>query len=259
MEVTFINPGVDYMIQSIMHFQTEGEAEFWSEPLYYFYPQLDRTFAASLPVAERRDYIERTMRVAYAELKNTIDEKVISYSHHWNACKAQITAALSEAFGIDCTGLFNDLRCNLSLNPIEPRFLKEHCYDTFYLNSAKGAIGDGIHEIIHFIWFYVWNQLFGDNYDEYERPSLKWILSEMVVESVMRDERLSSINPYFPRENGGCVYPYFFDMMVDGKPILDTLDAMYRSQNIEDFMLSSYAYCQEHEAVIREHILKSEG
>ena len=36
MEVTFINPGVDYMIQSIMHFQTEGEAEFWSEPLYYF-------------------------------------------------------------------------------------------------------------------------------------------------------------------------------------------------------------------------------
>ena len=48
MEVTFINPGVDYMIQSIMHFQAEGEAEFWSEPLYHFYPQLDRTFAASL-------------------------------------------------------------------------------------------------------------------------------------------------------------------------------------------------------------------
>ena len=137
MEVTFINPGVDYMIQSIMHFQAEGEAEFWSEPLYHFYPQLDRTFAASLPVAERRDYIERTMRAAYAELENTIDEKVTSFSHHWNACKAQITAALSEAFGIDCTGLFNDLRCNLSLNPIEPRFLKEHCYDTFYLNSAK--------------------------------------------------------------------------------------------------------------------------
>ena len=159
MEVTFINPGVDYTIQSIMRFQAEGEAEFWSEPLYHFYPQLDRTFAASLPVAERRDYIEHTMRTVYAELENTINEKVILYSHHWNACKSQITAALSEAFGIDCTGLFNDLRCNLSLNPIEPRFLKEHCYDTFYLNSAKGAIGGGIHEIIHFVWFYVWNHI----------------------------------------------------------------------------------------------------
>ena len=83
MEVTFINPGVDYMIQSIMHFQTEGEAEFWSEPLYHFYPQLDRTFAASLPVTERRDYIERTMRAAYAELENTIDEKVTSYKQKY--------------------------------------------------------------------------------------------------------------------------------------------------------------------------------
>ena len=146
------------------------------------------------------------------------------------------------------------IRCtSISMRCLCPIYLRLH------LNSAKGAIGGGIHEIIHFIWFYVWNQLFGDNYDEYERPSLKWILSEMVVESVMRDERLSSINPYFPRENGGCVYPYFFDMMVDGKPILDTLDAMYRSQNIEDFMRNSYAYCQEHEAEIREHILKSEG
>ena len=49
----------------------------------------------------------------------------------------------------------------------------------------------------------VWNRLFGDSYDEYQR--------------------LSSINPYFPREHGGCIYPYFFDMEVEGELILDTL------------------------------------
>lgn len=80
----------------------------------------------------------------------------------------------------------------------------------------------------------------------------------MIVESVMKDERLSSINPYFPREQGGCIYPYFFDMMVDGKLILDTMDAMYRSQCIAEFMRNSYAYCQEHETEIKEHIRKSE-
>ena len=105
----------------------------------------------------------------------------------------------------------------------------------------------------------MWNELFRDDYDEYERPSLKWILSEMVVESVMKDERLSSINPYFPRENGGCIYPYFFDMMIDDRPIMDTLDTMYRSQSIREFMRNSYAYCQKHEAEIRQHIRKSEG
>jgi len=83
---------------------------------------------------------------------------------------------------------------------------------SLYFNSERGAIGVVLHEIIHIVWFYVWNKIYGDSFDEYERPSLKWILSEMVVETIKSDERLSSINPYYPRENGGCIYPCFFDM-----------------------------------------------
>lgn len=259
LEVTFYNPGVDYMIKQILAFQTEEDTPFWSEPLYHFYPQLDKSHAAGLPFCERKEYIARTMRTVYVELEATINHKVTMYTRHWSSCKAQITAALSDAFGVDCAHLFEDIRCNVSMNPIEPRFLKERCYDTFYLNSERGAIGGGIHEIIHFVWFYVWNRLFHDSYAEYERPSLKWILSEMVVESIMKDERLSSINPYFPREQGGCIYPYFFDMKVDGTLILDTLDAMYQTLTMEEFMRRSYAYCQKHEAEIRRHIEKAEG
>lgn len=139
MEVTYVNPGVDYMIDRIMAFQTEDESAFWSEPLYHFYPQLDKAYATSLPFHERKDYIERTMRAVYAELEDSINEKVTLYSRHWAVCKEQITAALSDAFGVDCASLFHDIRCNVSLNPIEPRFLQEQCYDTFYLNSERGA------------------------------------------------------------------------------------------------------------------------
>lgn len=259
MDITFINPGVDYMIQQIMEFQNEEESTFWSEPLYHFYPQLDKVYATGLPFSKRKDYIERILRTVYVEVEDTINEKVALYSRHWNVCKEQVTAALSDAFDVDCTKLFNGLRCNVSMNPIEPRFLREQCFDIFYLNSEKGAIGESIHEMIHFVWFYVWNQLFEDSYDEYERPSLKWILSEMVVESVMKDPRLSSINPYFPRKNGGCIYPYFFDMKVGGAFILDTLDAMYNSQGIREFMKSSYEYCQKYEMEIRNHIKRVEG
>ena len=259
MNIEFVNPGIDYMINRIMEFQTEDEAAFWAEPLYHFYPKLDRGYADQLMFSERKKYIEQTMREVYLEIEDEINEKAVLYARHWNTCKAQTEGALSDAFGVDCAGLFNDIRCNISMNPVEPRFLKERCYDTFYLNSARGAIGSGIHELIHFVWFYVWNRIFGDRYEEYERPALKWILSEMVVESIMKDERISSINPYFPRENGGCIYPYFFDMVVDGKLILDTLDDMYKSQSMEEFMRCSYAYCQKHETAIRKHIRKAEG
>ena len=259
MEIVFVNPGVDYMIHQIMGFQGEEETAFWSDPLYHFFPQLDRAYAEALPFAEKKKYIDSVLRKAYAELEDTINEKTALYSQHWKNCRVQISSALSEAFEVDCSTLFNDLRCNVSMNPVMPRFLREHSFDVFYLNSERGAIGSCIHEIIHFVWFYVWNKLFGDSYDEYESPSLKWILSEMIVESVMKDPRLSSINPYFPREQGGCIYPYFFDMMVNGSFILDTLDAMYQNQNIQEFMQNSYAYCKQHEAEIRNHIQRSEN
>lgn len=259
MEVTFQNPGVDEQLRVIMGFQTEEESAFWSEPLYHFYPQLDKAYAQSLSIAARKDYLETTLRALYPELAETLNEKVKAYAAHWQLCKPQIVGALSDAFAVDCSSMFNDLRCNVSMSPIEPRFLCERRFDIFYLNSARGAIGEAIHEIVHFVWFYVWNGLFGDSYAEYERPSMKWILSEMVVESVMKDPRLSSINPYFPREQGGCIYPYFFDLKAGGALILDTLDEMYQNQSIEDFMKNSYAYCLAHEAEVRAHIQKSEN
>lgn len=258
MELTFVNPGFEYMIHRIMDFQADDSSAFWTEPLFHFYPQLNKEYTNSLSASEKKEYIRNTLSAVYAEQENIINEKVVTYSRHWEKCKPQIVAALSEAFECDCSALFNDLKCNISLNPIEPRFLREHAFDIFWLNSEKGAIGAAIHEIIHFVWFHVWNQVFGDSYDEYESPSLKWILSEMIIESVMSDERLSSINPYFPRESGGCIYPYFFDMRVNGDLILDTLDEMYRTQSIADFMKNSYAYCLKYEDDIRAHIGRSE-
>lgn len=63
----------------------------------------------------------------------------------------------------------------------------------------------------------------------------------------MRDERLSSINLYFPREKCGCIYEYFFYMKTDGELILDVLDDMYKQNNIKDFMKEGYKYCLSNE------------
>ncbi len=258
MELHFQNPGVDYMIDRILDFQTEESSPFWSAPLYHFYPQLDQSHASALPLAQRRSYIGQTIRQVYMHEESRIHEKIAQYQAHWSLCKPQIVSALSEVFDTDCKTLFPNLICNVSMNPIQPRFLEKQHFDLFYLNSPQGAIGSAIHEIIHFVWFHVWNQVFADSYQEYESPSMKWILSEMVVEPIMRDSRLSSINPYFPLEHGGCVYPYFYTMVIDGCCILDTLYQMLRSMDITAFMKTAYAYCQAHETQIRQHIQQSE-
>ncbi len=211
-----------------------------------------------MPLDERKVYITAALKQAYLENENLINEKVQQYQARWLQYKNQITDAFSDAFGIDCSKIFNDIVCNVTLNPVGPRYLREHYFDLFYLNSDQGALGMSLHELIHYVWFFVWNQLFGDSYDEYETPSLKWILSELVVESIMDDERLSSINPYYPRERGGCIYSYFYTMVLDGTPITETIQKMYRELEIEDFMKESYRYLQKHEKLIRKHIEEAE-
>lgn len=259
MKLELVIPGLAEMTESIMAFQQEDTTPFWSESLYRFYPRLDREYAMCLSFPEREGYLREKLARIYEEERDNLEEKRRSYAAHWQRCCPQIEEALSEAFDVNCKELLNDMVCHISLNPISPRFLREHSFEVFWLNSERGFVGTAIHEIIHLVWFHVWHQVFGDDWEEYEAPSLKWILSEMVVEPIMSDPRLAQINPYYPRENGGCIYPYFFDMYAEGEPVLDTLTRMYRSQDIRSFMKNSYAYCQKQEQQIRTHIAKAEN
>ena len=260
MKISYKNPGFEHSVDSIMLFQTDEQTPYWSDALLYFYPQVDPRELENLRGEARKEYISDCLKGVYHQtIKPEMDGKVNAYNLYFRQHKSQIEDALSEAFALDTRTIFNDISGNLTMNPVGPRFLREHSFDVFYKNSERGAIGASIHEMIHFVWFYVWNRYFGDSYSEYEKPSLKWILSEMVVESVMSDERLSSINPYYPRENGGCVYGFFQDMVIDGMPILETLDRFYRENKIHDFMERSYRYCLEFEKEIRAHIRDAEN
>lgn len=138
MEITFVNPGIEKMLENILLFQTDGTAAFWYEPLFYFYPQLDKARALSMRGEERKNYLARELRQAYAGLEKTIDEKVVLYSRHWERCRPQVTAALSDAFKVDCATMFNDIKCSVTMNPIAPRFLRQRAFDVF-TSTAKGA------------------------------------------------------------------------------------------------------------------------
>lgn len=258
MNVTYKNPGFEHSINSILLFQTNEQTPYWSEAVFYFYPQINKEELLKCEPGEQAKYFTDKLARVYQEILPEIEEKAIRYNEHFLKYENQINDALSDAFETDTRVLFNDLTGYIGMNPICPRFLKEHYFDIFYKNSERGALGMSIHEMIHYVWFHVWNRFFGDSYDEYEAPSLKWILSEMVVESIMSDKRLSTINPYYPREQGGCVYNYFLDMVIDGKLILDTFSEMYKENRIIDFMQSSFIYCQKHENEIRLHIAKAE-
>ena len=83
MRVKFENPGLGYMLESIMAFQKEDSSFFWSEPLFYFYPQLDKAYVSTLKGEGKRKYMEDVLSSIYKEQEKTIEEKVEIYSSFW--------------------------------------------------------------------------------------------------------------------------------------------------------------------------------
>lgn len=64
MQLTFVDPGADYMVDSVMLFQEEGETPYWSEALYYYYPEIDKGKALSLPFEGRKAYVAAVWNLA---------------------------------------------------------------------------------------------------------------------------------------------------------------------------------------------------
>lgn len=257
MKLRFLFGGVPYSVASILEFTKSGQSNFWREIFFRFYPDVNKAAFYGMSADERYQYLLEYFTAFYEKNRVIMEDKLSAYNRCWWQYEPQIINALEDAFAMDLADKFNDLICHTTFNPISPRYLDRNMFDNFYLESEKGALGTAIHEIIHFVWFYVWQQRFQDNPAEYESPHLKWILSEMVVEPVMRDSRLGQINPYYG--NKSCVYPYFYTMRIDGEPVLDVLNRMYATMPIEEFMERSYQYCVAHEAEIRRHITDSEN
>ncbi|QSX07246.1 hypothetical protein JYG23_07850 [Sedimentibacter sp. zth1] len=249
MKLKFEVPSFDYMINSIFSFLNEGTGDFFKNSIFRLYPQIDvRMYDNLKDELEKRNYISTLFKEVYNNNTNLFEEKKNLYNSHWQTNKEIITEALEENFRIKLKDKLNDMIGYLNMNPICPRFLDTHNFEVCYLNSERGALGVALHEIVHFIWFEIWNEYFNDEKVDYESPHLKWIFSEIIPELIMRDKRLSVINPYFEH---GCIYDYFYKIKIGDKYLIDILYKMYTEMEIHEFMEKGYLVCKENEKLIR--------
>lgn len=68
MNLLFKNPGFQHSIDSIMLFQTEDMMPFWSEPLIYFYPQIEKEKLNSCTFDERKKYLTDVLSKVWENL-----------------------------------------------------------------------------------------------------------------------------------------------------------------------------------------------
>lgn len=257
MQLTWKQKNFNDDIEFILFHQQDNTTAFWRKQLFCAYPELNEEYAKSLPVSKRFEYITEQMKIQLQKRQSVIDESIKSFRQFWDQNIAdKLNDAYCSAFDNNCTDILNDMAAEVGLNPVCPRNISNNNFHIYHGFESVYAISIALHEITHFVWFYFWQKHFKDNPNEYNWPNIKWLLSEIVVETVIRHSKINDLveQPKF------IAYSYFYDITINGELIFDTMKNLYLNRKaIYDFMEKSFDWIQKNETELREKIAISEN
>ena len=193
------------------------------------------------------------MTKIYQEKLNDFKGLAVDWQSFWDSKVEQIEDAFSKAYEVDVKPILNDMKAYVNLNPVCPRYLDSKSFYLFYDLPKDRMLRTCLHEIMHFLWFYKWQEFFHDDVKEYDTPHLKWIFSEMVQETMMKNTPIKNLSEW-----QGNAYVYFYTMKIGNCCILDTLNEIHQKAGIMGLFTDGYRYCQEHENEIRQAICQAE-
>ena len=256
MKLTWQQKDFESDIDFILFHQTDNTPNWWKSELYRAYPSLDFDYAQSLSQKERFEYLRRELLKIRNDNQAEIEKSILVFKNMWETIATKLNNAYSSAFDMDCLGILNDMVALVGLNPICPRDLSDNSFSICYRFAPEYSVSLALHEITHFVWFYAWQKHFKDDVAEYNFPHLKWLLSELVVETIIRNSDIAKLTP--PPEY--IAYNYFYSMDIDGKPIFNTLGDMYNNRtSIQNFMESAYNWIFKNETELRAKIAQAEN
>ena len=173
-----------------------------------------------------------------------VEKKAKLFQKEWDKINDKIMIALSKILEIKWPKRDKEIRVFVSPNPICPRYIKERIFDIYFLSSIKEMKATAIHEILHFIYFEKWKEIYPKtNERNFDAPALIWKLSEMVPKAILSDKRLREIFRYKFK-----VYKEYGKIKIKGRPLLSYIDGFYsKRKNFEDFLKRSWAFVKKYE------------
>jgi len=163
-----------------------------ADRVYYNYKGLKEEMDAAEDKRKAfSDYVDRF----YEKNNTTVEECAEKFQKAWDAVNDPIFEALQEVMEIR-TKPFT-AKCYMHTHgSSSPRYLDTRRMLTYYNQPVENVMSVVTHELIHFIYFEKWKEIFPEHERiTYDSPYLQWCLSEVLVFSIERDERISKIVP----------------------------------------------------------------
>lgn len=187
--------------------------------------------------------IEEVVSYDYKKYEQQIKEEIIRYDSIWSKYNNDYMNSISNYLNIDWPKNIKIINASVGLLPVSPRDL-----DTFSFSTSVGIeenyfIETCAHEILHFIWFEKWKQLYPEcTRREYDSPNIPWQYSEMVIDPILNSNEIKPILKIKAKS-----YDSFYNLIDEEIPVMDNLISIYNeSLPIEEKIIKGYEYISDY-------------
>jgi hypothetical protein len=167
LKVKFKSPTIQAEANIIFNFSYSEKPQTWdwNEIVYGQHPKLKEMIEG---VTDKKEFKDRCYQYAEGyinENKKLIVQARENFQKSWEKVEQAFFANVTKDFETSYPEKVREIKANVSINPICPRYLDKWSFNLFYNFPDVRMKSVCIHEIIHFFYLKKWLEVF-PNYDK---------------------------------------------------------------------------------------------
>lgn len=223
----------------------------WSHKVFARHPDLE-TMLHGLTDKTQRNRVFHTYAKQYHRTHaDAFEHARLAQETEWGNIEGLFLKTLSDHFETGYPPRRKVIRAYVSMVPIYPRWLDTWSFNVSYFNPAR-VKGIACHEILHFLYFKKWMEVFPDtNPEEQNQPHLVWRLSEILDPIILNEHPILCELVGAPQST----YAEFDRIRIAGARPFTHFTRLYRrhlksGRPFADFLRDAWAEAQKYEAVL---------
>ena len=233
---------VDYFLNN-----TISRSKNWDDTIYKDYPVLAAELDGVTGVSDRKNIETAFFEEVLETDKGAMSHGAELFQKEWDALNDRVMAALEDIVEIRWPASDKSMLGLVTPLSISPRTISKRTFLVSHKYSTYGVKTIAIHEILHFIYFEKWKEVFpGTRPGEFEAPHLVWRLSEIVPNVILGDKRMQDVF----RRDFKSHYVYH-ETDIGGRPLLSYIQDFYNSRkDFAGFLKDSWEFVKAHDSEI---------
>ncbi len=219
----------------------------WSHYIYRVHPVLKEKLGKAKSRKKKLEIVKTYTKKIWKEEYEQLKTQKILFQTEWDKINDRYMNSLSKVLETDWPKERRIIYAMISINPICPRFLKNWTFSIFYLKRLTFMKETVAHEVLHFLYFKKWKEVFPDSKEKtFDAPHLEWHLSEILAPVILSDKRIQTII-----KSGAGGYAEYNKTRIGKRNLIQHFENLYknsrkRKEPFAQFLQTAYKEAKKH-------------